>query len=562
MSGQEITSKTNREDSEERFLELLMNGHEKTTKYRRVMVLAISLNVLLVMTLVAFWWHVRHSATNKSASTGSAMQMENSGQPMASSPGTGADSSSPAPGDTEVPLAPMQLTPQRMQSIGVKLGTVEMKNVSNDVRVTGNVDVDERRLANVQLRFPGWIHKVFVDATYDYVRKGQPLFTIYSPDLVTTEQEYLLARTNQQQLGQSSIQGVAAGADTLVSAAKARLEQWEIPQSEIAKLESTGKVITDLTINSPVSGYITERNALPNAYVQPETKLYAVADLSTVWVYAQVFQTDLGRIKPGDSAEVTVDAYPGKTFKGRVDFILPQVDMNTRTVRVRLIFSNPHLQLKPGMYVNIALKTAMGKALTVPASAVFHSGTRNLLFINKGEGNLEPHEVELGTRVGDDYTVLKGVKQGDSIVTSANFLIDSEAQLQAAAGAFVPPPPGAGAVAAMNAPSGAPQANVDLSTNPSPPQKGGNTFRVKLSSATGSAITGAKVSVTFYMAAMPAMGMAAMKTAVDLAEKGNGLYEGKGELQSGGTWQVTVTAQQNGAVIASKHLSIDATGGM
>jgi len=535
-----------------------MNGQEKTTSYRRGMIVAICMNVVLAIALFAFWWQSRHSGNIKSAQSSSPMQMDNSSQPMASPSGTGADSSP----DTDAALAPVQLTPQRMQSIGVKLGTVEMKNVSNDIRVTGNVDVDERRLANVQLRFPGWIRKVFVDATYDYVHKGQPLFTIYSPDLVTTEQEYLLARKNQQQLGQSSVQGVAGGADTLVSAARERLEQWEIPQSEIAKLESTGKVITELTFNSPVSGYITERNALPNAYVQPETKLYTVADLSTVWVYAQVFQTDVGRIKPGDPAEVTVDAYPGKIFKGREEFILPQVDMNTRTVRVRLVFPNPGLQLKPGMYVNIALKTPLGRALTVPASAVFHSGTRNLLFINKGDGNLEPHEIELGPRVGDDYVVLKGVKQGDSIVTSANFLIDSEAQLQAAAGAFVPPPPGAGSAAATNAAPGTPQANVELTTDPSPPRRGSNTFRIKLTGANGSSISGAQVNVMFFMAAMPAMGMGAMKTSVNLADKGNGLYEGNGELQSGGTWQVTVVAQQNGAVIATKHVSVDATGGM
>ena len=203
----------------------------------------------------------------------------------------------------------------------------------------------------------------------------------------------------------------------------------------------------------------------------------------------------------------------------------------------------------------------MGRALTVPASAVFHSGSRNLVFINKGEGTLEPHEVELGSRAGDDYVVLKGVKKGDSVVTSANFLIDSEAQLQAAAGAFVPPPPGAGA-AANNAPSVAPQANVEFTSDPSPPAKGGNTFRVKLTGANGSPISGAQVNITFYMAAMPAMGMAAMKTAANLSDKGNGLYEGKAELQSGGTWQVSVMALQNGAVVASKRLSVDARGGM
>lgn len=536
-----------------------MNGHNHQPNFRLWMTTALILNVLLAAALFALWWHSRRG---ESPNTVSSMPMNTSSEPMNPQAGAADSTDNTSAGNNEKPLAPVQLTPQRMQSIGIKLGKVEMKRVSNEIRVTGNVDVDERQLATVQLRFPGWIHKVFVDATYDLVRKGQPLFTIYSPDLVTTEQEYLLARKNQQQLQQSSIEGVASGADTLVSGAKERLQQWQVPQSEIAKLESTGKVITDLTINSPVSGYITERNALPNAYVQPETRLYSVADLSTVWVYARVFQTDVGRIKAGDPAKVTVDAYPGRTFKGRVDFILPQVDMSTRTARVRLVFPNPDLKLKPGMYVNVVLKSPMGKALTVPASAVFHSGMRSLVFVSQGEGNLAPQEVELGFRVGDDYVVLKGLKQGDSIVTSANFLIDSEAQLQAAAGAFVPPPPGAGAAAAMNQPAGTSQANAELSTDPSPPHKGSNVFRVKLTSANGDLVSGAQVNVTFFMPAMPAMGMAAMKTTVDLTDKGDGLYEGKGDLGSGGTWQVTIVARQNGAVIVSKQLSVNATGGM
>ena len=542
-----------------------MSEQENMTNYRRGMIVAISLNVLLAVALFAFWWHARHSISKPAPAASSSMQsmqMEKGAQAMSSpSPAASGPTAGAAP-ENEMSLAPVQLTPQRMQSIGVKLGTVEMKTVSDEIRVTGNVDVDERGLANVQLRFPGWIKKVLVDATYDLVHKGQPLFTIYSPDLVTTEQEYLLARKNQQQLEQSSIQGVAAGADTLVSSAKERLKQWEVPLSEIAKLESTGKVITDLTINSPVSGYITERNALPNMYVQPETKLYSIADLSTVWVNAQVFQTDVGRIKRGDTADVTVDAYPGKTFKGRVDVILPQVDMNTRTVRVRLVLPNPGLQLKPGMYVNIGLKTRTGKALTMPASAVFHSGTRTLVFINKGEGNLEPREIELGSQVGEDFVVVKGVKQGESIVTSANFLIDSESQLQAAAGAFVPPTPGEGAAAAMNAPAGAPQGTIELTTEPSPPAKGSNVFRVKITGVNGAPISGAQVSVTFFMPAMQSMGMAAMKTSVNLSDKGNGLYEGSGELGSGGTWQVNIIAQQNGTVVATKHLSVDVAGGM
>jgi Cu(I)/Ag(I) efflux system membrane fusion protein/cobalt-zinc-cadmium efflux system membrane fusion protein len=534
--------------------------NSENSNLRQGFAIAILGNVVLAAALIGFWWHSRAGTVGTNPFT-SPMQMQ---APSATS-GSNSGPASGSEGNSEpngTPTGPVQLTPQRMQSIGVKLGQVQRKAVNDELRFAGNVDVDERRLSTVQLRFPGWIHKVFVDATYDYVHKGQPLFTIYSPDLVTTEQEYLLARKNQQQLGHSSVDGVAAGADTLVSAAKERLQQWEVPASEIAKLDSSDKVITDLTINSPVSGYITERNALPNMYVQPETKLYSVADLSTVWVYAQLFQTDVGRITPGNSATVTVDAYPGKVFKGRVDSILPQVDVNTRTVRARLVFPNPKLLLKPGMYVNVVLRTPIGRSLVVPASAVFHSGTSNLVFLNQGNGNLLPREVDLGPRVGDDYAVVKGLKQGDSIVISANFLIDSEAQLQAAAGAFVPPPPGAGTAAAMNGPSGVPPANVELTTDPSPPTKGNNTFRVKLTAANGSPISGAQVNVTFYMAAMPGMGMAAMKTSVDLSDKGNGLYEGKGNLGSGGTWQAAITARPNGAVIANKQLTVNATGGM
>ena len=194
----------------------------------------------------------------------------------------------------------------------------------------------------------------------------------------------------------------------------------------------------------------------------------------------------------------------------------------------------------------------------VPASSIFHSGTRQLVFVSHGDGQFEPREIQAGLQVGEQVIITKGLRAGDPILTSANFLIDSESQLQAAAGAFVPPPPGAGGAAAMNSPA----ADVELTTEPSPPRKGGNVFRVKLSGNGGSPIAGARVVVTFYMPAMPAMGMSAMKTTVNCSDKGGGLYEGSGDLASGGTWQVTVTAQQNGRTIASKQLAINVTGGM
>jgi RND family efflux transporter MFP subunit len=533
--------------------------------YRRAFWIAMTTTVVFAIVASVLWWRLSHAGpapqpgTSSASESTEAMTQTSSANASGSEQGAGGDAQ--AGNMQETPLAPFQLTPQRMQSIGVVLGKVESKPVNTELRFYGNVQVDERRQAYVQTRFAGWIRKVYADATGNFIGKGQPLFTIYSPDLVSTEHEYLLAKKNSEALQQSRVSGVSSGAASLFGAAKERLLQWEVSPAEIEKLDQGGKAITDLTINSPVSGYITQKNALPNMYVQPETMLYTIADLSDVWVLAQVFQSDAGKIKPGDPAEVTVDAYPGRVFNGRVDYILPQLDVNTRTLPVRLVFSNPGLKLRPGMYVNVRAKLPMGRQLVVPASAAFHSGTKNLLFVYGGEGNIEPREVELGPQVGDELVITKGVKAQEQIVTSANFLIDSEAQLQAAAGAFVPPPPGAGQAASMNAPAQQ-QANVELATDPNPPHKGSNTVRVKLTGQDGKPMAGANVTVTFYMAAMPAMGMAAMKTAINASEKGGGMYEGKGDLGSGGTWQVTIRAQQNGQTIASKQLTLNATGGM
>jgi membrane fusion protein, copper/silver efflux system len=452
------------------------------------------------------------------------------------------------------------LTPERRQSIGVKTGTVEYRQVHDEIRTTGNVEVDETRLADVQVRFAGWVQKVYADATFKQVRKGQRLLTIYSPDLVTTENEYLLAKQNQDLLARSSVPGVASGAASLLSSAAERLKQWQIPDREIQELETTGTVKRELEIDSPVSGFITERNAFPNMYVQPGTKLYSVVDLSTVWVYAQIFQNDIGRVRIGDSVGITVDSYPGRTFPGRVSFIWPQLDQTTRTARVRLEIPNPNLKLSLGMFVNARLDLPLGRQLVIPASGVFQTGARQIAFVDHGNGYFEPREVEIGARAGDDLVVLKGLKSGESVVTSANFLIDSESQLQAALGSFAPPPPGAGAAAAMNAPQA--QATIEYSSNPATPHMGSNIFRVKLTGADGAPIPGAQVLVTFFMPAMPAMGMAAMRSVTTLSDKGGGIYEGPGEIRMGGTWQATVLATKNGQTLAQKQFSVTAEGGM
>jgi RND family efflux transporter MFP subunit len=531
--------------------------------YRQAFWIAVTTTVVLAIVASILWWRLSHAGTaSKTGDTSASESMEAMAHPSSANSSGSEPGADPQAGNMlETPLVPIQLTPQRMQSIGMVVGKVESKPVNTELRFYGNVQVDERRQAYVQTRFAGWIRKVYGDATGNFIGKGQPLFTIYSPDLVSTEHEYLLAKKNSEALQQSKVSGVASGAASLFNAAKERLLQWEVSPAEIEKLDRGGKAITDLTVSSPVSGYITQKNALPNMYVQPETMLYTVADLSDVWVLAQVFQSDAGKIRPGDPAEVTVDAYPGRVFNGRVDYILPQLDPNTRTLPVRLVFANPGLKLRPGMYVNVRAKLPLGRQLVVPASAAFHSGTKNLLFVYSGEGSIEPRKVELGPQVGDELVVTKGIRAQEQIVTSANFLIDSEAQLQAAAGAFIPPPPGAGQAASMNAPAQK-QANVELTTDPDPPHKGSNIVRVKLAGQDGQPIAGANVTVTFFMAAMPAMGMASMKTVINASDKGGGMYEGKGNLGSGGTWQVTIRAQQGGQTIANKQLTVNATGGM
>jgi RND family efflux transporter MFP subunit len=479
------------------------------------------------------------------------------GPPATEQPGT---STATSPATSATQLAPVQLSPQRLQAIGVTTATVEMRTISNELRVPGNVDVDERRLAYVQTRFPGWIQRVFANATYQYVRKGEPLFTIYSQELVSTEQEYVLAKQSQQAFSTDGHGTAEKERDWLLQAAADRLRQFGVPVSEVTRLEQSGIVQHDVTIDSPASGYVTEFNALPNQYAQAETKLYTIADLSSVWVNANVYQTDVGQLKPGTPATVTVDAYPGRNFGGRIEQILPQVDPTTRTVRVRFVFSNPGIALKPGMFVNVTMNIPLGRQLVIPASASLQAGTREIAFIDHGNGYLEPREIEIGPRLDDHVVVTKGLHAGDRIVSSANFLVDSEAQLQAAMGSFVPPPPGAGQAASMN--MSTQELTVDFSTSPSPPHKGNNSLRVKLASTGSKPIPGAQVNVIFYLPAMPAMGMAAVKKTATLADKGDGTYESELDLPSGGSYQVTIAAQRNGKTIASRQLTLNAEGGM
>jgi Cu(I)/Ag(I) efflux system membrane fusion protein/cobalt-zinc-cadmium efflux system membrane fusion protein len=458
-------------------------------------------------------------------------------------------------------LAPIQLTPERRQLIGLQIVEVQEEDLEAKINATGSVEPDEQLEGYVQTRFAGWIRQVFVNQTYQFVKKGQPLFTIYSPDLVSTENEYLIARQSERRLGGSSIESVAEGAHSLTSGDLDPLKLFWVPPREIARLQRDGTTRDAVEIDSPMTGYVVERNALPNMYAQPNTKLYAITALSNIWIYAAVFQNQIGQVKVGDPVSVTVDAYPGRKFDGRVDFIWEALDPMTRTAKVRCSFSNPESLLKLGMYVSVGIRPRLGRGLVIPDSGVFRTGEHDVVFIDRGDGYLTPAEVQLGPHLAHSFQVLKGLRAGDRIVSSANFLIDSESQLQAASGTFVPPPPGVSAVASQPKVS-VPSATIEMTSDPNPPARGKNKLHLTLKDSTGKPIAGAQVSVTFYMAAMPSMGMAAMRAQVVAADQGNGIYAADLELQSGGTWQVSITATKDGRTLTTKQFNSSVSGPM
>ena len=332
------------------------------------------------------------------------------------------------------PPGTVMLSAEKQQLIGVRTTEVRRAPLQRTIRTVGRVEADETKIAHIHVKVPGWVEKVYVDFVGKLVRKGQPLFTFYSPDLVSTQQEYLIARRGQKQLGESSYQDVARSADSLLRAARDRLRLWDISDEQIQQLEETGQVTRTMTIYSPINGFVTHRNLYEQAYVKPDTELYMLADLSTIWVYADIYEYEVPYVRVGQRATMQLSYFPGKSYAGRVSYIYPTLDSKTRTVRVRLDFRNPGFALKPGMFADVELKINYGTQTLIPSEAVLDSGLRQIVFIAKPGGFFEPREVQLGARLENQYIVLSGVEPGETIVTSGNFLIDSESRLSTAAG--------------------------------------------------------------------------------------------------------------------------------
>ena len=343
-------------------------------------------------------------------------------------------SAAPAATAEALPPGTVQITPEKQQLIGVRSSTAEYETVTDSIRAAARVTLDETRISKVQSRLEGWIDKVFADFTGRQVHKGEPLLTIYSPEALATQQEYLLAVRAQGTMSGNPLHEMLESTDNLVAAARKRLELFDISGPQIDEILRTGKPIENLTLEAPFSGFVMERNAFPKQHVTPETVLYTVADLSTVWVIADVYEYEAANVHLNQPATLTLAYAPGRVFRGRVSNILPQVDPATRTLKVRLAFDNPGFALKPEMYGEVQLQTGGARRLVVPQSAVLNSGDRQVVFLDRGNGNFEPRNVKTGVQSGDRIEILSGLEPGERIVTSGNFLIDSESQLKTAAG--------------------------------------------------------------------------------------------------------------------------------
>lgn len=332
-----------------------------------------------------------------------------------------------------MPMGTIRVSPQKQQLIGVQYGLVESSAGARTFRATGKVSVDETRAARIHARIEGWVEKVFVDFVGKQVEKGQPLLTIYSPELVASQQEYLLALKSRQIMRHSALDAAVADSHSLVAAARKRLQLWELSDEQIDEVARTGKPLTYVTLYAPSSGYVMTRNAFPRQRIMPDTELYTVVDLSRVWIMADVFEYEASMVRIGQPARVSLSYDSQSSLAARVNYIQPQVDPMTRTLKVRLEAANPGLRLKPDMYVEVELRVDMPRRLTVPAEAVLDSGLRKTVFVDRGNGYLEPRQVETGERLGDRIEIRRGLEAGERIVTSGTFLIDSESQLKAAA---------------------------------------------------------------------------------------------------------------------------------
>jgi membrane fusion protein, copper/silver efflux system len=444
------------------------------------------------------------------------------------------------------------IAPEKQQLIGMRSVAAEMGTLTKDIRIVGKVSYDETKLTHIHSKVSGYIEEVFADSVGKPVHAGDPLFTIYSPDLVATEQDFLLALKSRSLLRDSTLASAAQGSENLIAAARERLRLWDVTDEDIRSLESEEKVKHATTVYSPITGVVMERAAYHHGtFVDPTKDLFTIVDLSRVWILGEVYETDIPLIRTGQTGVVELPySGGGRRISGRVEFIYPFLDPKTRTVQVRMEFANPDLSLKPEMFTNITMSVSMGRQVLVPQDAVMDTGTEQYVFIDKGNGYVQPRQVKVSAETGEKVGIQQGLKPGERVVTAANFIVDSESRLK---GAF------AGMGAPSQPPAGVPGTTQSISVEvlePKTAKTGTNTIRLFVKDASGKPITGAQVDVGLFMPQMGAM--APMSSKATLTESGNGVYAGQIEFLMAWTWQTTVTVRKNGAVVGVAETSLTA----
>lgn len=328
---------------------------------------------------------------------------------------------------------PVTLSDRNRQRIGVTFARAELGRLNRTIRAVAIVSYDETRVKTVAPKIDGWVEQLFVNFTGQAVRQGDPLFALYSPMLVTTQQELLLAKRLTQDVSAGTPEAVRGAAD-LLGSARRRLRYWNVPEATIQQIEATGEVQRTVTLRSPVSGVVVEKPVLSGQRIMAGDPVYKIADLSEVWLEAEIFERDLPGVRLGQRAAAEFTALPGETRTGRVAYVNPTLNPDTRTVRVRVVLANPGLALKPGMYATIVLTSPTGEIVHVPRSAVLSTGKRNLVFVRQADGTLVPRDITPGLATDDRVQVLRGLTAGETVVASATFLIDAESNLGSALG--------------------------------------------------------------------------------------------------------------------------------
>jgi membrane fusion protein, copper/silver efflux system len=407
--------------------------------------------ISLVVGGTGVWLALRHGWMPLAAG-GAEHQAEASSAPtaaqndMAGMPGmagmSGMTSAAPArPSDASDKA--VYISPARQQLIGVRTAAVTHRTLDTTIRTVGTLAYDETRVTMVHTRIAGWVDQIFVDFVGKQVRRGEPLFTIYSPDLVATQNEYLLALRARQQLGGSKFPETRTGADSLVAATRERLKLWDISDAQVAELEQTGQVRKNVAVYSPFNGIVLERNTYAGHYLTPDVVAFKIADLSRIWVLGQFFESEIRMLTLGQEAEIQFpDAAMARTLTGGITFIYPEIDAQTRRIQVRIELANPGLDLKPGTFVTVVVHKGGGSQLAIPKEAVIDTGAKRYAIVALADGYFDPREIEVGPPDDEFYPVLKGLGHGDTVVTSAQFLVDSEANLQEAMKAMSASMPG------------------------------------------------------------------------------------------------------------------------